>query len=268
MNGHSVIFPARFDAGDLDGEDDVRLDDDVCHGCGYEMCVCDDPEYDETSWGDAPDPITTTEERIRRAARHRGVDLTDAEVERASLAIHEFYRDVTVWRLSASCTHCKARGMTCERLHCDDIIGRDGALPWHLPDDMRRFRALTLGSAVLMGRKTFESIGRPLDGRTNLVASRTLSPNIDGVWIVRDVRYELANVVCGDVFVIGGAEVYREALPFCTRAYVTRVHARTTGDALTRFPCDLSGWRVIESEKRRVDACHAHAFEFLTLERP
>lgn len=135
----------------------------------------------------------------------------------------------------------------------DGIIGRDGALPWHLPDDMRRFRALTLGSAVLMGRKTFESIGRPLDGRTNLVASRTLSPNIDGVWIVRDVRYELANVVCGDVFVIGGAEVYREALPFCTRAYITRIHARTTGNDLTRFPCDLSGWRVIEREKRRVE---------------
>lgn len=148
------------------------------------------------------------------------------------------------------------------------VIGRDGTLPWHLPDDMRRFREITFGRVVLMGRKTFEGLGGPLKRRVNLVASRSMETCPDDVRIVRDVRGELANATGGDLLVIGGAEVYREALPFCDRAYVTRVHTRVAGDGLVRFPCDLSGWRVIEREEHRADACHAHAFTFETLEPP
>ncbi len=129
---------------------------------------------------------------------------------------------------------------------------------------------------MLMGRKTFESIGKPLHDRTNLVASRKTSIRADGVRVVSSVRYELMSAIIrdlcdepvGDVFVIGGAEVYRAALPFCSRAYVTRVHTRVEGDNLVRFPCDLSSWRVLEREEQRADACHAHAFEFLTMVRP
>lgn len=147
------------------------------------------------------------------------------------------------------------------------IIGRDGALPWQLPDDLARFRELTLGAAVLMGRRTYESIGRLLPGRSSLVASRTLSPNINGVWIVRDVCYELSNVVSADTFVIGGADVYRVALPYCDRAYVTRVHTTIEGTGLTAFPCDLSAWRLVASERHEADSTHAHAFTFETLVR-
>lgn len=148
------------------------------------------------------------------------------------------------------------------------VIGRDGVLPWHLPDDLARFRELTLGHAVLTGRRTYESIGQPLLGRSNLVASRSTAMHPDGVWIVRDIRHELESVTCGDVFVIGGAAVYIAALQFCDRAYVTRVHTAVEGDNLTRFPCDLSSWRVVESERHEADARHAHAFTFETLVRP
>lgn len=156
----------------------------------------------------------------------------------------------------------------------NNIIGRNDTLPWHLPKDLRRFRALTLGATVLMGRKTYESIGRPLPDRTNLVASRTASMPRRHVCIVRDVRYELFNIasggacVLGNVFVIGGAEVYREALPFCDRAYVTRVHTTVEGEGLVRFPCDLSGWGAVEREEHGADDSHAHPFTFETLVRP
>ena len=151
------------------------------------------------------------------------------------------------------------------------VIGRDGALPWHLPDDLARFRALTLGHAVLMGRKTFKSLGGRLSGRFNFVLSR------DTTFRDADVRVELSlDVLTNEtwaptwrnLFVIGGAEVYEAALPFCTRAYVTRVHATVEGDNLTRFPCDLSAWRVVASERHEADARHAHAFTFGTLVRP
>lgn len=150
------------------------------------------------------------------------------------------------------------------------VIGRNGALPWHLPDDLARFRELTRGAAVLMGRRTYESIGRPLPGRSNLVASRSTAMRPDGVWIVRDIRHELESVTCGDVFVIGGAEVYAAALPYVERAYITSVYTRVEGDNLTRFPCDLSRWCVdVESiEHHDRDERHAHAFAMMTAVRP
>lgn len=150
------------------------------------------------------------------------------------------------------------------------VIGKAGKLPWHLPDDLARFRELTLGARVLMGRKTYESLGkRALPGRTRLVLSRRLAFVDNGVWAIRDIRHEAESVNVGDrLFVVGGAEVYTAALPYCAVAYVTRVHTTVDGDDLTRFPCDLSSWRVVASKRREADSRHAHAFTFETLERP
>mgnify|MGYP001021195921 CR=1 FL=1 len=149
------------------------------------------------------------------------------------------------------------------------VIGRNGALPWRLPDDLKRFRTLTEGHAVIMGRRTYESIGAPLDRRANFVLSRRRGYEASWARVIANVDYAMRFATSmGDVFVIGGAEVYAAALPYCERAYVTRVHTTVEGDNLTRFPCDLSAWRVVASERHEADARHAHPFTFETLVRP
>jgi dihydrofolate reductase len=148
------------------------------------------------------------------------------------------------------------------------VIGRDGNLPWHLPDDIKRFRSLTIGHAVVMGRRTFESIGAPLEHRANFVLSRKRDYVASWARVVSTISAALTIAErMGDVFVVGGADVYAAALPFCTRAYVTRVHATVEGGYLTRFPCDLTSWRVVASEHREADARHSHALTFETLSR-
>ena len=112
------------------------------------------------------------------------------------------------------------------------VIGRNGALPWHYPEDLQFFKRTTLGHPILMGRTTFESIGRPLPGRRNIVLSRTLAPR-DGITVIRDVA-ELPAVCAGaeTVFVIGGAQVYAELLPQCAELYLTLVKPPQEGDTL------------------------------------
>lgn len=110
------------------------------------------------------------------------------------------------------------------------VIGRDGTLPWHFPEDLKFFKRTTLGHPILMGRTTFESIGRPLPGRQNIVLSRTMEPR-EGITVIRDVA-EL-NAESGDaqtVFVIGGAQVYAELLPQCDGLYLTLVKGDYAGD--------------------------------------
>lgn len=110
------------------------------------------------------------------------------------------------------------------------VIGRDGTLPWHFPEDLKFFKRTTLGHPILMGRATFESIGRPLPGRQNIVLSRTLAPR-EGITVIRDVS-ELAQHCPPDstVFVIGGAQVYGELLPHCDGLYLTWVAEPFEGD--------------------------------------
>ena len=112
------------------------------------------------------------------------------------------------------------------------VIGRGGAIPWHLPEDFKWFKRTTLGQTVLMGRKTFESLGKPLPGRTNVVVTR--GPDIPGVEIVRDLTaLDPANWP-GEIFVIGGAEIYAQTLPRCTDLYLSVVFREVEGDAF--FP--------------------------------
>jgi dihydrofolate reductase len=147
------------------------------------------------------------------------------------------------------------------------VIGRGGALPWHLPDDLRRFKSLTMGRPILMGRRTFESIGKALPGRRNLVLTRggaTLPPGVERVGSMA-AAIEMC-VAAAELCVIGGAEVYRQALPLATHLELTRVHAAIAGDV--RFPdFDATQWRELARAERRADERHLWPLTYLTLER-
>ncbi len=147
------------------------------------------------------------------------------------------------------------------------VIGRDNRLPWHLPDDLKRFRTLTMDHALLMGRRTFESIGRPLPGRRNLVLTRDPGWRAPGCEAVPTPAAALAAVGDeGRLFVIGGASVYLACWPLVARVELTEVHATITGDTcLPGF--DRAGWREVFREDRAADARHEYAFSFVTLER-
>lgn len=146
------------------------------------------------------------------------------------------------------------------------VIGANGGLPWQLPDDLRRFKALTLGKPIVMGRKTWASIGRPLPKRRNVVLSRT-SGALQGVELVRSVDDALT-LLEGEpeIAIIGGAEIYAAFLPFATRLELTHVEADVEGD--TRFPAvDPEHWRVIGDEQHPADAAHAYAMRFTSYVR-
>jgi len=147
------------------------------------------------------------------------------------------------------------------------VIGKDNALLWRLPDDLKHFKSVTLGRPVIMGRKTYDSIGRPLPGRTNIVISRQPRLTIEGCVVVDSLDAALhAAGNAPEVAVIGGAEIYRLALPLARRVYLTQVHASFDGDAT--FPTlSPEEWRETHREAHTVDARHPYAFTFITLER-
>jgi dihydrofolate reductase len=144
------------------------------------------------------------------------------------------------------------------------VIGRDGDLPWHLPADMKRFRELTSGHAVVMGRKTYESLPerfRPLPNRRNLVLSRDPAYAAPGAEVFPDLASALA-ACAGDCFVIGGGATYEQALSVADRVYATEIDAHVDGDAF--FP-ELAGWRAIEASGPEIE--NGHTFTFRTYER-
>jgi dihydrofolate reductase len=150
----------------------------------------------------------------------------------------------------------------------NDVIGRGNQLPWHLPADLRHFKSLTLGKPVLMGRKTYESIGRALPGRTNIVLSRSEGFAPGDCVVVKTL--DDARIAAGAqpaLMVIGGAEIYRQCLPLAGRIHLTLVHARIEGgDTL------FAGWRGAEwdeasRERHESDDKNPHAYSFITLER-
>jgi dihydrofolate reductase len=147
------------------------------------------------------------------------------------------------------------------------VIGRDNSLPWHLPADLRHFKSITLGKPILMGRRTFESIGKALPGRTNLVLTRDARWRAEGVLVVHSLCDALAQVAgAAELAVIGGAEIFRLLLPQATRIHLTLVEADVAGD--TSFPAiDSSQW--IERDRRvyAADERNAYNMSFITLER-
>jgi dihydrofolate reductase len=147
------------------------------------------------------------------------------------------------------------------------VIGRGGALPWRLSDDLRRFKALTTGKPVVMGRKTFESIGRPLPGRRNIVMTRDDSYQAEGCDVVGSPEAALAAArEAPEVMVIGGAEVYRQFLPLAGRIHLTRVHAAIEGD--TFLPAiDPALWTEVSQTRHPADQRNDFDMSFIILER-
>ena len=151
-------------------------------------------------------------------------------------------------------------------LGANRVIGRGAIIPWRLPADQQRFKRLTMGRPLIMGRKTHESIGRPLPGRLNIVVTRQDGYTADGCEVVASLDEGLARAGDGEVFVIGGSDLYRAALPIADRLYLTLVDLSPEGDVL--FPeIDVSKWNEIERTTGHVDEKNAHAHTFVTLER-
>lgn len=151
------------------------------------------------------------------------------------------------------------------------VIGRQNELPWRLPEDLKRFKALTMGKPIVMGRKTFDSIGKPLPGRTNIVITRQPNLSLPGCVVVDSLHAALQAAAgevdqADEVMVIGGGDIYRQALAQAHRVELTEVHADIDGDA--RFPVlSAQQWREIAREDHSADERHAYAYSFVTLER-
>jgi dihydrofolate reductase len=153
------------------------------------------------------------------------------------------------------------------------VIGRDGAIPWRMSTDMRRFRQLTLGKPIIMGRKQYDSVGKPLDGRDNIVVTRNPAFSVSGVHAVPDIDHaivlaeELARQRGADeIMIIGGAQIYTLALPRATRIYLSRVEAQVTGDVVFDIP-DLQQWRTVSSQYLAAGEKDEHPHTFTILER-
>jgi dihydrofolate reductase len=147
------------------------------------------------------------------------------------------------------------------------VIGRDNALPWRLPEDLQHFKRTTLGAPIIMGRKTWDSIGRPLPGRRNIVVSRNRGLTLEGAEVAASL--EDAQRLCvgaEQVFLIGGAQLYAEALPSADRLIVTEIDADVPGDAF--FPAvDRSKWIEVARETHHSEA-NGFDYAFVTYERP
>jgi len=144
-------------------------------------------------------------------------------------------------------------------------IGRDNTLPWRLPADLKRFKQLTMGRTLILGRKTYESIGRPLPGRTILVVTRQRDYAPEGVQVAHSLEEALERAGGDEVFIAGGAELYRQAMDRVERLHLTQVHSDYEGD--TFFPeVDLSGWRLVSEEHHPATPTEP-PFSFLTYER-
>lgn len=145
-------------------------------------------------------------------------------------------------------------------------IGLNNQLLWHLPDDLKRFKALTIGKAIIMGRKTFESIGKALPGRRNIVLSRDADLRIEGAEVFERLEDAIAACKEESICIIGGGEIYRLAFPFATHLSLTKVHTELHAD--TFFPeVTDSEWTLISSEPHPRDEKHAYAFDFLDYTR-
>jgi len=148
----------------------------------------------------------------------------------------------------------------------NNAIGKNNQLLWHLPKDLKHFKDITAGGTVIMGRKTYDSVGRPLPKRRNIVITRQ-DIEIEGCEVVKSIDEAIA--LCADeqeVFIVGGAEIYRQAMQITNRIYLTIVHHAF--DADTFFPeINYNEWKEIDREDHETDEKHAFAYSFITLER-
>jgi dihydrofolate reductase len=148
------------------------------------------------------------------------------------------------------------------------VIGRGNQMPWYLPADLRHFKSVTLGKPVIMGRRTYESIGRPLPSRRNVVITRNADWHAEGVECVHSLDAALALVNgTAEVMIIGGGQLYKEALPLAERLYLTHIELSVT-DADTWFPdYSSSEWQVVSDEPHEPDEKNPYHYRFETLDR-
>lgn len=151
----------------------------------------------------------------------------------------------------------------------NNVIGRDNKLPWRMPADTKYFKSTTKGNVVVMGRKTFESLGKPLPDRVNIVISRRKDFNAEGIIVAESLTEALkkAGEHAGkDIFIIGGGEIYRQSLVLTDRVHLTRIHATFEGD--TFFPeLTADKWRILSREDHQPDDRNPHAYSFIIYER-
>lgn len=145
-------------------------------------------------------------------------------------------------------------------------IGIDNTLPWRIPEDLKHFKALTMGHHLIMGRKTYDSIGRPLPGRTTVVVSRDRDLKIEGCIVAHSLAEAIAACTDDEIFVVGGAEIYAQALPLAGTLYVTEIQQEISGDA--HFPeFDKKAWREVAREKRSQTEPQPLEYHFVTYRR-
>ncbi len=152
----------------------------------------------------------------------------------------------------------------------NNAIGKDNQLPWHLPEDLKFFKRTTMGKPVLMGRKTFDSLGRPLPGRLNIVLSRGNVALPEGVLLYHSLEEGIDKLKDSDsdeVFIIGGGQIFEEAMDLIDRLYITEVHTTIEG-ANAFFPdVDHSHWKLVWEEKHQADEKHQYDYTFKQYER-
>ena len=147
------------------------------------------------------------------------------------------------------------------------VIGANNRIPWHLPNELKLFKTLTMGHHIVMGRKTYESIGRLLPGRTTVIVTRQRDYAVPGAVVVHSIEEAMAAAGAdAEIFVIGGADLFRETLPLADRLYLTIVDAEPAGD--TFMPeIDMSEWRETSSQSFSADEKHAHAYRLAIYDR-
>lgn len=148
----------------------------------------------------------------------------------------------------------------------NNVIGKDNQLIWHLPDDLKFFKRMTSGHAIIMGRHTFESVGRPLPNRTNIIITRDKNYKAEGCEVVHSLEaaLELAKID-ENPFIVGGEQIYRLALPIADQVFLTRIHHEFEGDR--HFPELGDDWKQIEAVPHPADEKHAHAFTIQTFKK-
>ena len=151
----------------------------------------------------------------------------------------------------------------------NNAIGKNNELLWRLPNDSKFFKNTTWGMPVIMGRKTFESLGKPLAGRTNIIITRQKDWQPEGAFVVHDIKEAMAAAAKTDAkeaFIIGGGEIYRQTLPVTQRVYLTRVHATIDGDAF--FPeMNITDWELLSQLDFTADEKHAYDYSFQVWQR-
>ena len=148
------------------------------------------------------------------------------------------------------------------------VIGRANGLPWHLAGDLKWFKSLTLGHHMIMGRRTFDSVGKPLPGRTTVVVTHDPAFSAPGVIVVRSIEEAVQLAVEDDEpFICGGAEIYRQTLHRAERMYITQVHAEVDGDTLFPEFDDVNEWKLVDREDFEADEKNDYAYSFLTYDR-